>query len=194
MSSYTRIQLEQWLKKIDVIADRVLDVGGAQNPVSFRVNRWEVRQYEIFDLPEPHMTHEAVNKNIPLIMGNIEHGFDPSLEGKYDIVFCLEVMEYILNPTAVVENLKRLLKPGGILYISFPFIYPHHSPFNKDYLRYTRWGAERLLLDAGFFIEVKPRKAMAGGLENFYSEEGMRRSKEFTDHDDVGYMVKAVKA
>jgi len=47
--SYFRTQLENWLKTIDVKADRVLDIGGGTLPVLKRVKSWDVGEYKIAD-------------------------------------------------------------------------------------------------------------------------------------------------
>ena len=53
MASLTRIQLENWLKTINVKGS-VLDVGGAQDPIQRRVKSWDVNDYKILDLETPH--------------------------------------------------------------------------------------------------------------------------------------------
>lgn len=57
MSSYTRQQLEDWLKTIKIPADsRVLDVGGSQNPVDCRIVQENIfsSDFKILDLEQPH--------------------------------------------------------------------------------------------------------------------------------------------
>lgn len=66
MSSYSRQQLEAWLKNIDVKAKRVLDCGGSQLPVKGRTKSWEVKTYKILDLQNPHE-----NKVSPDIVADI---------------------------------------------------------------------------------------------------------------------------
>lgn len=193
MSSYSRIQLENWLKQIDVKAGRVLDVGGAQLPAEGRTRSWEAGEYVIMDLAEPHQIHHNAKMHKQLVR-DIENPYcTDGLQEYFDVVFCLEVMEYVLSPKQAIDNLHELLAPGGILYISFPFIYPHHNPDGKDYLRYTKWAVKKLLEDVGFKIEITPKYAGSTKLLDFYSEDGMRRSKEYEGHDEIGYMVKAIK-
>ena len=38
----------------------------------------------------------------------------------FDVVICTEVLEHIYEYEAVIEELKRILKPGGCLIITFP--------------------------------------------------------------------------
>ena len=41
-------------------------------------------------------------------------------EGAFDIVIFTEIIEHINNPNPVLEGLSRLLRPGGIIYITTP--------------------------------------------------------------------------
>ena len=146
MSSHARIQLENWLKKIDVKADSVIDIGGCQLPAKGRTKSWDVKDYKVLDLEVPHEC-----KQKPDICFDLDSvAFEPNK--KFDIAFCLEVMEYISDPIVSLLNISNFLKKDGILYISIPFIYPLHPPTGKDYMRYTLYGASKLLADAGFMI------------------------------------------
>lgn len=189
MPSFTRQQLENWLKTIDVKADRVLDVGGAQKPVKSRTASWEVEDYIIFDLENPH---EGESPDFAM---DLNEYIDAPNEQKADVVFCLEVMEYVYDPFNSIMNLNRLLKTGGVLYISFPFIYPVHNPVQDDCLRYTKRGAEKLLEKAGFEIEqYVPRFAdQPNVLMSWFHIERMRPAKNYKGHDEVGCLIKAKK-
>ena len=202
MSSYHRIQTEKWLKTIDVKADRVLDVGGSQLPIKGRTKSWDVKEYKILDLPEPHEC-----KQEPDIITDINDSWiedsrkevdeelkDEGLEiSKYDIIFCIEVNEYWWNSYQALKNINYLLKIGGILYITFPFIYMAHKPEGMDFLRYTPAGVEKLLKETNFeIIEHKFRMATSGKLVEFYNEEKMRGLSDF-NHNIIGSMIKAKK-
>lgn len=38
--------------------------------------------------------------------------------GSFDIVTCLEMLEHVPDPTAIIASCRRLLKPGGHLFVS----------------------------------------------------------------------------
>lgn len=66
----------------------------------------------------------------------------PFVEGCFDGVACLEVLEHVPDPAAVMSEIGRVLRRGGHAWISMPFLYPlHDAPF--DFQRYTRYGLQR---------------------------------------------------
>jgi 2-polyprenyl-6-hydroxyphenyl methylase/3-demethylubiquinone-9 3-methyltransferase len=42
------------------------------------------------------------------------------LEGQYDLITCMEVVEHVADPAAFVKDLGRRLAPGGLLILSTP--------------------------------------------------------------------------
>lgn len=64
----------------------------------------------------------------------------------FDIVLCLSVLEHSKNPQKIVEEIKRILKRGGLVIVSVPFIMPlHDTP--EDYWRFTKYGLLELFKD-----------------------------------------------
>lgn len=190
MGSYFRTQLEEWLKTIDVKCDSVLDVGGGANPVKDRVRSWEVGEYKILD-----NGLEGNNGDIEFDLNKQSYEFKFSDAIEYDVVFCLEVFEYLFDPVNALQSINEMLYPDGILYISFPFIYPIHAPEGHDYLRYTRFGVEKLLKETGFEIDYIKSRVQKGSLriEEWFASEKMHPLKGYPGHNEIGYLVKAIK-
>lgn len=70
-----------------------------------------------------------------------------------DIVLCNQVLEHVDNPIKSVQEIYRILKPGGKFIGSVPHVSPVHlEPY--DYRRYTDLGLEKLLKEVGF-AEIK---------------------------------------
>jgi SAM-dependent methyltransferase len=44
----------------------------------------------------------------------------PAHQGAYDTVYCMEVLEHVVDPAAMLATFKGLLAPGGTLVISVP--------------------------------------------------------------------------
>ena len=189
--SYYKDQLNIWLKKLNIKADRVLDLGGGENPVKSRVALWEVNDYKILDNDIRFKPDILADINYPL-----NEKIRASKYRDFDIVFCLEVAEYVWSPITFHKNIWDLLKPGGIAYISYPTIYPLHNPVGIDYLRYSKNAIEKLLTEVGFKTwEIAPRVATRGkkALATFYQLEGMHPIKRDDSIFDIGYMVKVSK-
>jgi len=193
MPSKSRIQLENWLKTIDVKGN-VLDIGGSQNPIKGRTKSWDVKDYKILDLEQPHEC-----KIKPDIISSIEKLdiTDDILVKRFDNLFCIEVMEYIIDPWAAFMNMNFLLKDGGSLYISTHYLYGLHKPKNNDFMRLTFHGIKKLLTATAFEIkEYEPRwldEQSKMHLQMFYHNEGMR-----IDYDDPswchsGHLIHAIK-
>jgi SAM-dependent methyltransferase len=75
----------------------------------------------------------------------------PLADSSVDAVLCLEVLEHVKDHLAALEQIALVLKPGGTLLLSMPFMYPvHDAP--HDYQRLTAHGLRRDLASAGFRI------------------------------------------
>lgn len=192
MSSY-RDQLEAWISQIDVVADSVIDIGGSANPAKGRTRSWSVVDYIVAD----NGAEQKFTKDgwfTPTIRLDIQRKIPT--DRKYDVVFCLEVMEYIFDPMKAMCNISNLTKEGGIAYVSFPAIYPVHNPQELDALRYTRVGIDKLMAGAGFKSWIiTPRVATKGRdlLSEFYKVEGMHPVRGDDVIFDIGYCVEARK-
>lgn len=74
-----------------------------------------------------------------------------------DAVMLFEVLEHVPDPDAALAEISRVLRPGGVLLLSVPFMYPiHNAPF--DFHRFTRHALMRSLQEHDFEVEsITPR-------------------------------------
>ena len=74
-----------------------------------------------------------------------------------DAVLLTQVLEHVGDPAAVLAEAARVLRAGGGVFVSVPFVWElHELPF--DFWRYTPPSLEQLLSDAGFVdAVVQPR-------------------------------------
>lgn len=71
----------------------------------------------------------------------------PLPDASIDCAMATEVLEHCPDPILVLREVRRVLKPGGLIFFTVPFIWPiHDAP--HDYYRYTPFVLERLLKDA----------------------------------------------
>ena len=73
--------------------------------------------------------------------------------GSYDYVVSTSMLEHTPHPWKVVEEVYKVLRPGGVFYVSVPWMYPLHAEPN-DYWRFSLPCLQRLVRDAGF-VELK---------------------------------------
>lgn len=72
---------------------------------------------------------------------------------KFDYIICTEVLEHTLQPFDAVNELERILKPGGMVFVSAPFNFRIHGPL-PDCWRFTEHGL-RALFKNFEIIELK---------------------------------------
>ncbi len=80
----------------------------------------------------------------------------PVDDASFDVVLCTEVLEHVPEPRVVLNELRRILRPGGLLLVTVPFVwFLHEEP--HDYYRYTVHGLRFLFDGAGFDeLEIEP--------------------------------------
>ena len=78
----------------------------------------------------------------------------PFLNGIFDVVTCLEMLEHDRDMFGSIREMKRVLKPGGALVLTVPGIgFPKHD-YPSDYWRITGDGL-RVLFDGMERVEIK---------------------------------------
>ncbi len=76
----------------------------------------------------------------------------PFADGSLRVVVSQEVFEHLPDPWTAIREVRRVLAPGGALYLQTPFIIGYH-PGPADYWRFTDEGLERLVRSAGLELE-----------------------------------------
>jgi SAM-dependent methyltransferase len=74
----------------------------------------------------------------------------------YNVVLCTEVLEHVPQPTKLIAEVQRILKPQGKFILSVPHLSRlHEEPC--DYYRFTKHGLQFLLDQNGFSVlEIVP--------------------------------------
>lgn len=191
MASKSRMQVVEWLRQINLTGEKVLDLGAGNNPAKNYASI-KCNVYETMDIDRDCKPKYVYDINEELCCNNLRFFLE-----RYDAVFCIETAEYFWDTYTAFENFNKLLKPGGKLFLSVGFIYPHHG--KDDYLRYTDNGLRKLLEKTMFEVdEMFPRIATDGGqdLMRFFSREEMHSHELRHDYREgipLGYCVEATK-
>ncbi|MBU2473098.1 class I SAM-dependent methyltransferase [Patescibacteria group bacterium] len=70
----------------------------------------------------------------------------PFKDNSVDVIINESVLEHIKNPQTIVKEMYRILKPGGLIYVTVPFVVSFHSSPN-DYYRWSMEGLRQLFKD-----------------------------------------------
>jgi len=73
----------------------------------------------------------------------------PRPDNSFESALATEVLEHCPHPEYVLAEIFRVLKPGGFLFLTVPFLWPLHTVPYDEY-RYTPFSLRRLLDEAGF--------------------------------------------
>ncbi|HEV2891469.1 MAG TPA: class I SAM-dependent methyltransferase [Frankiaceae bacterium] len=88
----------------------------------------------------------------------------PLADATFDAVVCKDVLEHVADPRLVIREVRRVLRPGGRVYVSVPDAqrwvwedYTHVRPYPRRALR-------RLLTDEGLTVERLGHESVMAGV------------------------------
>lgn len=75
----------------------------------------------------------------------------PYADGSVDAIYCEAVLEHLYAPGRAVEEMRRVLTPGGKVFACTPFLQAYHG-YPHHYQNFTITGHQRLFADRGFRV------------------------------------------
>lgn len=122
----------------------LVDIGAGKSPYYSFFSK-KISDYVAVDIEAS--LPDCEQRNIRQVVGFAE---EIPLENLIaDVVLANQVLEHVEDPVKSVSEIYRLLKPNGKFIGSVPHISSVHlEPY--DYRRYTDFGVQQLLKDAGF--------------------------------------------
>jgi len=138
---------QRWLELIPGQGLNVLDVGGRIQPYR--------------ELLRGRANYVAVDlRSTPLLNAVANAEQLPFADEKFDLVVCTQLLEYAPDPSRVIAEIHRVLKPGAVLLLSVPSLALRDS----DEDRWRLWPASIRQLLASFpEVEIVPEvKSIAG--------------------------------
>jgi SAM-dependent methyltransferase len=139
---------------------KLLDVGCAAGFLLDEARRrgWEPRGVEISRFASAH-ARQALDLDV--FTGSLEAAKFPDQE--FDVVVLYFVLEHLRDPLSLLQEIGRVLKPGGLLSVAVPNIAGLYFRLNQD-----AWIAERVRHQSHFY-EFSPRT-----LRRMLARAGMR--------------------
>ncbi|MDI1355021.1 MAG: class I SAM-dependent methyltransferase [bacterium] len=129
---------------------RLLDVGCGVMPYKQTlINSKHITSYVGLDLEQTNY-YEDVKPDVTW------DGIVMPFENKsFDTIMATEVLEHSYEPEKLLNEIYRVLKPGGVFFCTVPFIWHLHETPHDEY-RYTPFSLEKKLKGAGFEkIEIR---------------------------------------
>jgi SAM-dependent methyltransferase len=122
-------------KKAPTCDGPVLEVGSRDygNTSSFR-DFYRQSEYVGVDL--------SAGKGVDVV-ADLTGGIGSLTPNYFALAICCSVLEHVHKPWLMAENISRLIRPGGRLYISVPWVWRYH-PYPDDYFRYSFRGVKSL--------------------------------------------------
>ena len=94
------------------------------------------------------------------------------LASTFDVVLCTEMLEHVPEPKQAIDEIRRVLRSGGLLLLTTRFLFPiHDAP--HDYFRYTKYGLRHLLRDFEI-VELREETTAVGTLAVLLQRLGMQ--------------------
>ncbi len=124
---YAALRVKEFLTEFDLDSSLVLNLGSGVSRLHESIVNVDLRDYPEVDLQCPI-------------------GALPLSDNSVDGVVSIAVLEHVSNPQEIVQEIRRVLKPGGKVYCFIPFMQGvHASP--DDFQRYTPHGLDELFRD-----------------------------------------------
>jgi SAM-dependent methyltransferase len=142
--------LQELRRHFPRLTGEVLDVGCGNKPYRAYV---PAARYTGLDVDNPFTRKVAA--------ADVFYNGDtfPLPSAAFDGVLCSQVLEHVFTPDRFLGEIHRVLRPGGTLVLTVPFLWDEHEQ-PHDFGRYSSFGLRALLERCGFEV-VEQRKSAA---------------------------------
>ena len=89
----------------------------------------------------------------------------PFPDASFDTVVSMHVLEHVREPWTMIEQVARVLRPGGTAIILAPFMYPYHAD-PHDYFRFSEEGMRCLFERTGMRVDIVAKYCGWVGLQS----------------------------
>ncbi len=150
---FHRVAIYQVVEEITpYLNGTLLDAGCGQMPYrSFILNNSNVTDYVGLDIETAINYSDEVKPDVTW-NGKVM----PFDDNSFECVMATEVLEHVPDTINYLNEVYRVLKPGGTFFFTTPFLWPLHEVPHDEY-RFTPFAMKRLLLKANFNnVEIQP--------------------------------------
>jgi len=154
--------LNSFLQYFDPRGKKILEVGGNFNPTvvmeDIGVAQWTAVQDPSFPYNQPTPNGESgtnsrgefhIGNGYTLVLKDFDQFAQEEIQPSFDAAFSMACFEHVSTLPRMLSNIKRLLKPGGMLYTIFAPIWsgPNGHHFNETLIPNSlRLGHEQVQL------------------------------------------------
>lgn len=146
-------------ENISLMKGKVLDIGGTKNnkrgnfrPVLDKVISWQYVNSNPDTQPDFCCDAAGI----------------PAKDGSFDTIIMTELLEYVTDVQAVLNEAYRLLSPNGTCLVSVPFLNPVHGDSFIDRQRFTALKLKELSSTAGFgIVSIEPMGTLFSVIYDF---------------------------
>jgi SAM-dependent methyltransferase len=168
----------------------LVDIGGGDGLFTkyARERGWETTLVE--GIPQAIAREQERGYNA--VQADLTLGLQGIADNSFNVAICLEVIEHIVTAELLLQEIFRVLKPGGFLIISTPnFSYildrldylfgrkPHEEGFH--YRFFTQQSLLEALGNAGFMIEERNCIGRLPGINRVYDKLISRGKGQFSE-------------
>lgn len=133
----------------EMVSGKLLDVGCGNKPYA---SIFETRVQQYIGLEKGRGRYERTD-----VWGDVLAL--PIRDQTCDTVLCNQVLEHVPQPQLAIDEMARVLRPGGYLILTAPHIWGLHE-VPHDYFRFTPYGLRHLAEKSG--LTVHTTRALAG--------------------------------
>ncbi len=180
---FARLALHKNIKKLSAsITGDCLDVGCGKKPYK---HLFTTNQYIGMDIEQTGHTHQ--NEDIDVFYDGITFPFPNE---RFDSIICNQVLEHVFNPDEFLNEINRVLKQGGYILLTVPFVWDEHEqPY--DFARYSSFGLKSIFEKHGFKVR-KQIKSVPNIKVLFQLLNGYIYKKTHTKNGFINLLITAI--
>ncbi|MCE7935576.1 MAG: class I SAM-dependent methyltransferase [Chlorobi bacterium CHB2] len=132
-------------KNVPISGAKIIEIGCAEGGNLCAMAERGAAKLVGTDINEPRLVHaKQIAEKLGLDITYSTHDviYDeplPEWIGHFDIAMLRDVIEHLDNAEIALRNIRRVLKPGGVLYVTFP---PYYSAFGGHQQTLVNWSSK----------------------------------------------------